>query len=131
MAYTDGQTHSLADFKGQVVLLDFWASWCGPCKQLTPIVQRIHESYKGKGLVVIGVDIQDGDGLEVAKAHAKEFGVTYLLTRSDELGIAFETDSLPTIVILDRNGKVAYRDQGYSTETVNTLTSAVERALKP
>ena len=71
----DGQRLQLSDFRGQVVLLNFWASWCPPCRVEAPVLQRAAERLDSAGLVVIGIDVWDDE--TQARAFLDEFGVTY------------------------------------------------------
>jgi cytochrome c biogenesis protein CcmG, thiol:disulfide interchange protein DsbE len=104
----DGEgTGSLADYRGQVVVLNFWASWCDPCRDESPLLQRWHERLEEDDAVVLGVDVQDVDA--DALDFIEEYGLTYPMLRDgpgdtrDELGII----GLPETFVIDRQGRVA------------------------
>jgi cytochrome c biogenesis protein CcmG, thiol:disulfide interchange protein DsbE len=98
---------SLADYRGKVVVLNFWASWCDPCKSESPLLQRWHARLSKQGGLVLGVDVQDIDG--DARAFIDEFGLTYPMLRDgpgelrDEFGIL----GLPETFVVDRRGRIA------------------------
>jgi cytochrome c biogenesis protein CcmG, thiol:disulfide interchange protein DsbE len=101
------KTLSLHDLRGSAVLLDFWATWCEPCRLEAPIVDRVARRWRDKGVVVVGVDTDtpdQGDPREFTLAH----GLTYPMVhdRSGDAARAFEVDSLPTLVVLSRSGKI-------------------------
>jgi thiol-disulfide isomerase/thioredoxin len=97
----------LKDLRGHPVLLDFWATWCGPCRAEAPIIDRVSRRWKDRGVVVVGVntDLPDqGDPTAFARAH----GLSYPIAR-DEAGVAqraYDVDSLPTLVVVSRTGKI-------------------------
>jgi thiol-disulfide isomerase/thioredoxin len=100
-------TVHLSDLRGRAVLIDFWATWCGPCRAEAPIIDRVSRRWKERGIVVVGVDTdrpEEGDPRAFARAH----GLSYPIAR-DEAGIAqraYEIDSLPTLVVVSKAGKI-------------------------
>jgi thiol-disulfide isomerase/thioredoxin len=105
-------TISLADLKGHAVLLDFWATWCGPCQAEAPIVDRIAVRYKARGLVVIGIN-RDDNGLTVAGPWAKAHHLTYPIAFDDgATAHAYDVDYLPTLVMISKDGKIVGKRVG-------------------
>ncbi len=104
---TDGQTVSLTDFKGKPVLLNFWATWCPPCRAETPDLQATHREI-GDKLTIIGVNMTSQDGGDVT-AFMREFGVTYpvVLDSNGDAARAYNILGLPTSVFIDRNGIIS------------------------
>ena len=105
----DGQRLQLSDFRGQVVLLNFWASWCPPCRVEAPVLQRAAERLDSAGLVVIGIDVWD-DAAQ-ARAFLDEFGVTYPnvedTTRS--IPVEYGVTGLPETFVISRSGVLVRR----------------------
>jgi cytochrome c biogenesis protein CcmG/thiol:disulfide interchange protein DsbE len=108
LEHATGQPVRLADYKGKVVLLNFWATWCGPCKVEIPWFMEFEKSYRDRGFAVLGVSMDD-DGWQAVKPYLAAQRVNYRIAlgndRVSELygGI----DSLPTTVLIDREGRVA------------------------
>ena len=104
----DGKPLVLADYKGKVVLLNFWATWCGPCKIEIPWFIDFEKTYRDKGFAVIGVSMDD-DGWSVVKPHIAKTGINYRMTIGDEqTALKYGgVESLPTTFLIDREGRVA------------------------
>jgi cytochrome c biogenesis protein CcmG/thiol:disulfide interchange protein DsbE len=103
----DGATVSIRQLRGRAVLLDFWATWCPPCRVEAPIVDQIARRWQGRGVVVVGVDTDtpdQGDPREFALAE----GLTYPIVNDGrgEASRLYEIANLPTLVVLSRRGKV-------------------------
>jgi cytochrome c biogenesis protein CcmG/thiol:disulfide interchange protein DsbE len=98
---------ALGDWRGRVVVLNFWASWCAPCREETPLLQRWQRRLAGRGGTVVGVDVLDVDS--DALRFARKFGVTYPLLRDRDGSAArrFGVVGYPETVVLDRYGRVA------------------------
>lgn len=104
----DGQDLSLNDLRGQIVVLNFWASWCGPCRVEAPDLQRIHERYQDRGVVVVGITYTDTDAKSLA--FMDEFGMTYPNgpDRGNRISDRYNIQGVPETFVIDREGKVAH-----------------------
>lgn len=104
----DGQQVSLADYKGQVVLLNLWATWCPPCVRETPRLVRLHETYKAQGFAVLGINTTYQDARGDVEQFVRDHAVSYpiLLDTEDAFGSAYRARVLPTSYLIDRSGSI-------------------------
>lgn len=111
----------LSSLHGKVVVLDFWATWCGPCRMSMPELEKLYQKYKAKGVEVIGVAEDDPKRRDGVAPALKEIGVTYpdlLAADIPDLEHAFPHDSIPYLVVLDKEGKLAYEQNGIDPESM-------------
>ena len=108
----DGSEVSLSSMRGQVVVLNFWASWCAPCRQEAPELQRAWELYREKGVAFWGVTFKDAPN--ASQAFVQEFGITYPngIDSQGRLRRAYGVSAVPETFIIDREGKVAWFHAG-------------------
>jgi thiol-disulfide isomerase/thioredoxin len=120
-----GQSHSLASMRGKVVLLDFWASWCGPCRRSMPHIEALHREYGPRGLVVLGVNSETA---AKAKDYLQANGFTFptLVDNGGNVGQQFQVSGIPTTVLIDRSGRVSAYLVGAGSE--GRLRAAVMKA---
>lgn len=109
----NGVNVSLADYKGKVVLLNFWATWCGPCQVEIPWFMQFEQQYKSQGFAVLGVSMDD-DGWQAVKPFIASHKVNYrILLGNDSVGSLYGgLDALPTSFVIDREGRLAYTHVG-------------------
>lgn len=113
-----GKTVKLSDYKGKVVLLEFWATWCPPCRESVPGLEKLHKAYKGKGLVVLALSLDQGNWDEV-KSFIAHQGITYaVLQATDEVTADYQVRSIPMTLVVNKEGKIAkrYLGGGYDEE---------------
>jgi len=110
----DGKEVSSADFEGKVVLLDFWATWCPPCRMMIPGMVELQETYGERGLVIIGVSL-DEQGPEVVRQFNEEFKVNYTSLMGNEKVVEDfgGIRGIPTSFLIDRQGNIVRRHVGY------------------
>jgi len=122
----DGKTVHSSDFKGKVVILDFWATWCPPCKAEIPGFIALQNEYGKKGLVVVGISVDEG-GAAVVKRFAQQSGMNYPVVLADEkTPRAFGgIKAIPTTFIIDREGRIVAKHLGF------TEKDEFEKELKP
>jgi thiol-disulfide isomerase/thioredoxin len=111
----DGKLVKSADFAGKVVILDFWATWCGPCRMEIPGFIELQKQYAEKGLVVVGVSL-DQEGAPVVKSFMDKAGINYPVVLGDETIVnAFGgVEGIPTTFIIDHDGKIVRKHVGYT-----------------
>ena len=123
----DQKSFHLAEQHGHPVLLDFWATWCGPCKAQSPVVNRIAQRYKDRGLVVVGVNTSDEEGMAAmyVKGHGLSFPMAY--DRNNAAARAYDVENLPTMVLISKTGKLVAVRQGMTSD--DELDRLVRSAL--
>lgn len=124
----DGKELALSELRGKPVVLNFWASWCPPCRAEARGLERVWQAYKNKGVVFVGVDIQDKE--EDARAFLNEFGITYPNGRDidNEIAVSYGVSGIPTTVLINLDGKVARRWVGAIEE--KQLGAFIEEVLR-
>ena len=124
----EGKRFDLAGERGKVVLLNLWATWCGPCRYEIPELQKLHDANASRGFEVIGVSLDDG-GADMVRQFATEHKMTYpvLLDPGGKLANIFQTSVVPTTVLIDRNRRIVWKQLGAITEA--DVKSAVEKAI--
>ncbi|MFK8048501.1 MAG: TlpA family protein disulfide reductase [Halioglobus sp.] len=108
-----GENVKLSEFRGQVVLINFWASWCGPCRQEMPHLDAIHKKYEPLGFTVFGVNVEQDR--EMADKILRDIPVTFPILFDDDNTVSklYDVDAMPVTVLVDRNGQVRYMHKGY------------------
>jgi thiol-disulfide isomerase/thioredoxin len=119
LADSEGKTHTLAEYRGRVVVLDFWATWCGPCAKVMPKLDKLQKKYGERGLVVLGVSSFDtGDPVALMKKR----GITYtLLLKGEEMAPSYGVTSLPVLYVIGADGKIVYSHAGADTKKLEDL----------
>jgi peroxiredoxin len=125
---TTGQTMKLSDFQGKAVLLNFWATWCEPCKVEMPWFVELQKKYGPQGLQVLGVAMDDASPKDIA-AFAEKMGVNYpILIGKEEVGTQYGgIDYLPSTYYISRNGKVI--DHAFGLVSRSEIEANIEKAL--
>ncbi|HVW83425.1 MAG TPA: TlpA disulfide reductase family protein [Bryobacteraceae bacterium] len=123
----DGGVWKLDDHRGQVVLINFWATWCPPCRQETPGLVRLATEYRSKGLAVVGISMDEG-GADTIRSFVNEFHMPYPIALPDSASpLVSSVESLPTTILVDRQGRGAKMYTGQVRESV--FRDDVERLL--
>jgi thiol-disulfide isomerase/thioredoxin len=127
----DGEAFSLAELGGQVVLVNAWATWCAPCREELPELQRLHVAHGPRGFTVVGVSVDRRAALRAVKTMANDFGLTYPVVfdpDSEAIG-PWSVRGYPTSFLVDRQGKVRWRRDGIVRPDDAELGAAIEAAL--
>lgn len=125
-----GKNLKLSEYRGQVVMINFWATWCAPCRQEMPHLNRLYEQYRKAGFMLLGVNIDDNPrAAEAMAAHLKiRFPVLY--DTGKQVSKRYDVDAMPSTVIVDRDGKVQYIHRGYRSGTEQIYETKVREILK-
>ncbi|MBS1876230.1 MAG: TlpA family protein disulfide reductase [Acidobacteria bacterium] len=113
----DGSEWSLGAHQGQVVLLNFWATWCPPCRAETPALVNVHNELSGRGFSVVGVSMDD-DPASAVPGFVEKYKISYPILKPEGFPLANHIDTLPTSLLLDKHGRVARTYTGMIPETV-------------
>jgi len=123
-----GGTIKIEDLRGKVVFLNFWASWCPPCRAEAKTLEAAWQRYKDREVVFLGIDIQDTE--QAARAFLKEFGITYVNARdeSEEVAIEYGVWGIPETFFIDREGRITYKQVGALGWPI--ITAKLDEALR-
>jgi peroxiredoxin len=122
-----GKAHALGEYRGKWVLIDFWGTWCGPCVQALPTIQTIHEEFKDKGVVVIGLSCNEPKNADPARMFQQK-KITYsLLLDAGKTAAAYHVSAFPTLLLIDPEGKIAERHVGNSSDLLDELRGMLRK----
>ncbi|MEW6685320.1 MAG: redoxin domain-containing protein [Candidatus Edwardsbacteria bacterium] len=125
-----GNTINLSDFRGQVVLVDFWATWCPPCRMELPALQRIYDNYKTKGVVLLAVNVEGEKEAKKVKEFVEQNKLTFPVLFDTNISEEYGVSGIPTLFLIDKNGLRQNKHVGYSPEIEGELTREIEELLK-
>jgi peroxiredoxin len=125
-----GPNLRLSEQRGKVVLLNFWATWCGPCREEMPHLNRLHEKYKASGFTLLGVNIDDDSRAALALATKLGVGFPVLLDADKSTSRLYDLGAMPSTVLIDRDGKVRYLHRGYRGGFEQTYEQQIRELLR-
>ena len=125
-----GKPLALADFKGQIVLLNFWATWCGPCRQEMPILEQLNRQYHGKGVTLLGINVEPDSAAAVDWLKATPVSFPILFDVDSKVSSLYEVAGMPNTVIVDRKGVVRYIHRGYSAGAENDYLNQIRALIR-
>jgi thiol-disulfide isomerase/thioredoxin len=130
----DGKTAKLADFKGKVLVIDFWGTWCGPCRQELPLVQKIYERYRER-VAFVGINWERDTGPDMnnrVRSYMTSTGLTFpcVLDADRAAQIAYEVEGFPSLFVIDRSGKIRYKNVGVSDGVEQILSAQIDSLLE-
>lgn len=108
-----GKNLKLSEFRGQVVMVNFWASWCAPCRQEMPLLEKMYKKYKPLGFTLLGVNVEEDS--RKARSLLKGLKVSFpiLFDNTNKVSKLYNVTAMPSTVLIDRNGKMRYLHKGY------------------
>ncbi len=124
-----GENLRLSEYRGSVVLLGFWARWCGDCRQVMQALNEVHAKYQKAGLVTLGIDVDDSE--EQAATMVRTLGIDFpvLLDASRTASSQFNLKSMPLLVLIDREGRMRYSHAGYERGEETVITDKLRQLL--
>ncbi|ESQ81883.1 TlpA disulfide reductase family protein [Asticcacaulis benevestitus] len=128
-AYAEPAKLDLAAYKGKVVYLDFWASWCGPCKASFPYMERLKATYGRDGLVIIAVNVDHAQAKAENFLKAQQSDLAVVYDPKGEIATAYNVKDMPTSVLIGRDGKVRYVHKGFFPDQTEAYGRQVEALL--
>ncbi len=108
-----GQNVKLSELRGQVVMINFWASWCGPCRQEMPLLNQLYQRYEPMGFTLLGVNVEEDSA--AADKVLREIPVNFpvLYDNKNQVSESYQVRAMPSTILIDRDGKVRYLHKGY------------------
>ena len=130
LASRAGQDVSLTQYKGNVVMINFWASWCGPCRQEMPLLESIYKKYNKMGFTLIGVNVEPDSNAanEWLKATPVSFPILY--DRDSKVSKLYDVAGMPSTVIIDRSGKLRVLHRGYKAGDENEYLDSIRTLIR-
>lgn len=119
----DRQEINLSQMRGKVILLDFWATWCGPCRESIPHLIQLHKAYQTNGFEVIGMSMDKGE-IEVVRNFVRAMGIPYpVVITPDEVSRKYKVTAIPTSIFIDKKGVIRERITGFNPTIARQMTS--------
>lgn len=125
-----GDNLKLSEMRGEVVMLNFWASWCGPCRQEMPILEKIYQKYRPLGFTLLGVNVEEDS--EEAKRYLKDVEVNFpiLFDNRNQVSQLYHIIAMPSTILIDRDGQLRYLHQGYQPGVEQQYIDHVKSLLR-
>jgi thiol-disulfide isomerase/thioredoxin len=130
LAARGGQNLSLSQYKGQVVMLNFWATWCGPCRQEMPLLDAMYQKYKRMGFTLIGVNVEPDS--KAAEQYLKQVPVTFPIAFDPDSSVSklYAVQGMPSSVIIDRKGNARVIHKGYRPGDENVYLDHIRSLIR-
>jgi thiol-disulfide isomerase/thioredoxin len=126
----DGKPVSLSQYRGQVVMVNFWASWCGPCRQEFPVLDQLYKKYKPMGFTLLGVNVESETDLAQKFLAQTPASFPILFDRQNATSKLYGVSAMPTTLLVDRKGNVRWLHRAYKPGDENLYLNAVRGLLR-
>jgi len=130
LASADGPPVELASLRGKVVLINFWASWCGPCRKEMPILEQLNRQYRSKGLALIGINVEPDSQAALQWLRATPVSFPILFDTDSRVSKLYQVAGMPNTVIVDRRGTVRYIHRGYQAGAENDYLDQIRQLIR-
>ena len=126
----DGETVTLAGLRGQVVMINFWATWCGPCREEMPHLEALHQRYSALGFTLLGVNVEEDS--ENAEAWLEEMPVSFpiLFDPENRVSVLYNVLAMPSTVLVDRQGNLRFLHHGYQPGYENEYQTQIRALIR-
>jgi len=126
----EGQEVTLSGLRGKVVLLDFWATWCGPCKESIPHLTQLYKNYQDKGFELIGMSLDKSGEMEMVRRFVKSMDIPYpIIMTPEDVARNYKITGIPTTVLIDKEGKVREKIVGFNSTIGQQIVLRVEELI--
>ena len=126
----DGRNVRLDELRGQVVLVNFWATWCGPCREEMPRLDMLYQKYHKSGFVLLGVNVDDDPHTALATAAKLNVSFPVLLDTDKKVSKLYDLNTMPSTVVIDRDGKMRFLTRGFHAGTERDYEQQIRGLLK-
>ena len=126
----EGSNLRLNEYRGQVVLINFWASWCGPCRQEMPLLDRLHHRYEDTGFAVLGVNVEGVAGPAADIVQKTNVTFPILIDDGQKVSEMYNLQAMPSTVVVDRDGVVRYIHHGYKPGDEAKYVEVVKQLIR-
>ena len=126
----DGESVSLAGLRGQVVMINFWATWCGPCREEMPHLEALHQRYNALGFTLLGVNVEENSADAVAWLEETPVSFAILFDPENRVSELYDVVAMPSTVLVDRQGNVRHLHHGYQTGYENEYQTQIRALLR-
>jgi len=127
---SDGRNVRLDELRGQVVLVNFWATWCGPCREEMPHLDTLYQKYRKSGFVLLGVNVDDDPHTALATAARLNVSFPVLLDTDKKVSKLYDLNTMPSTIVIDRDGKMRFLHRGYRAGTEGDYEQQIRGLLK-
>jgi peroxiredoxin len=125
-----GEPVSLADLEGEVVMVNFWATWCGPCRQEMPHLEALHQRYSDLGFTLLGVNVEEDSSLSDKFLAETPVSFPILFDPENDVSKLYDVVAMPSTVMIDRNGNMRYIHHGYKPGYENDYQTQIRALLR-
>lgn len=125
-----GSNVRLSELKGNVILLNFWASWCGPCRLEMPLLDKLHKKYKGIGFSVIGVNVEESNTQALAFLQDNKVSFPILWDFNNSVTKQYKVQAMPTTVMIDRDGQIRYIHKGFTEGDQRIYKKVIKKLVR-
>ncbi|UTA47894.1 TlpA family protein disulfide reductase [Simiduia sp. 21SJ11W-1] len=126
----DGKNIRLSDLRGQVVMLNFWASWCGPCRQEMPLLDELSKRYSRAGFTLLGVNVEQDTAAGEKYLQDTPVNFTILWDPTSQVSKMYNIDAMPSTVMIDRDGNMRYLHRGYKPGYENDYKKQIKELIR-